>query len=258
MLAKSNRTSEETTIMKTVDVLLDYLHTDYKGTIAKVANLTAHGEITFDTLFALFIPRTVVVTDCPTTGEPCALQIISATKVNTGGNLPVYELLCESVDAFDDMSEGGSWGAYSASRFNPTAATSANIGAIPSVCSGILGAYPVPPRNPADAGVPQAARKPFGRVQSRIFVSHFKGTVNISSLDVYPIIYHPDAGRLKMSLIARGKKWLELRGIHHMQYDGPAGYTLSCGGSKSTIKYSVGDLMRHISDSESLMNTACR
>lgn len=242
--------------MKTVDVLLEYLHTDYKGTIAKFNNLTAHGEITFDTLFALFVPRTVVVTNCPTTGEPCALQIVSTTKVNTGVNL--YELLCESVDAFDDVSEGGSWGAYSASRFNPTAATSIHIGAIPSAYSVIPGAYPGLPGNPADAGISQAARKPFGRVQSRIFVSHFKGTVNISSLDVYPIIYHPDAGRLKMSLIARGKKWLELRGIHHMQYDGPAGYTLSCGGSKSTIKYSVGDLMRHISDSESLMNTACR
>ncbi|EIW53171.1 P-loop containing nucleoside triphosphate hydrolase protein [Trametes versicolor FP-101664 SS1] len=228
--AKSNRTSEETTVMKTVDVLIDYLRTDYKGTIAKVANLTAHGEITFDTLFALFVPRSIVVSECPTTGEPRAFQIVSASKIKSTIVGGMYDLICESVDAFDDANESGSYGAYGAASFNPAAGP--NGGFMPYI--------PTPPgMNPEDAEMQRAAGKSFGRVQNRIFVSHFKGTMKISSLDVYPIIYHPDAGRLEMSLIARGKKWLELRGIHHMQYDGPAGYTLSMGGTKSTIKYRV-------------------
>lgn len=223
--------------MKTVNILIDYLRTDYKGTIAKIANLTAHGEITFDTLFALFVPRTVVVTECPTTGEPRAFQIVSATQIKTTIAGGVYDLICESVDAFDDESESGSCGAYGAASFNPGA----------SPIGGYVPYMPSPPgMNSQDMDMQRAAGKPYGRVQSRIFVSSFKGTVKISSLDVYPIAYHPDAGRLEMSLIARGRKWLELRGIHHMQYDGPAGYTFSVGGSKSKIKYRVGVLVDSI------------
>ena len=59
-------------MLKTVDVLVDYLRKDYSATLAKVANLTAHGEITFDTLFAIFVPHTTVVADCPVTGAGSA------------------------------------------------------------------------------------------------------------------------------------------------------------------------------------------
>ena len=63
---------------------IELLRRDYAATLAKVASLTAHGEITFDTLFALFVPRTIVLADCPVTGEPRAFELVSATRFKNG------------------------------------------------------------------------------------------------------------------------------------------------------------------------------
>ncbi|KAI0672088.1 P-loop containing nucleoside triphosphate hydrolase protein [Trametes maxima] len=229
---KSNRSVEQTNLLKTVDILIDYLRKDYKATIAKVDSLTAHGEITYDTLFALFVPRTVVVTECPITGEPRAFQLVSATQIKTTFS-SVYDLICESVDAFEDSaSTAGARGTYGISSFIPAGTTPGSP-------------FPYIPPSPqmgatgTDTDIRRASGKLYGRVQSRIFLPHFKGTVPINSLDVYPIKYHPEAGRIEMSLIERGKKWMSLRGIHHMQYDGPAAYTVSFSGCKNTIKHNV-------------------
>ena len=236
--AKRDLTTEQSYVMKSVTVLLEYLRKDYSATLSKVANLTAHGEITFDTLFAVFVPRTTVVTECPITGEPRAFQLVSATKIQTlsGG---VYDLICESIDAVDETDASGSTGAYGAGAFNP-----AQPVYTPSPY------MPPPPPMPGmvDAGIKQASGKTYGRVQSRMFLPYFKGTVKINSLDVYPLKYHPNAVHLEMSLIARGKKWVSLRGVHHMQYSGRATYTISAaGGCKTSINYNVG-LSRILTD----------
>ncbi|RDX52360.1 P-loop containing nucleoside triphosphate hydrolase protein [Lentinus brumalis] len=228
--AKRDLTTEESHVIQSVTVLVDYLRKDYSATLSKVANLTAHGEITFDTLFAVFVPRTTVITECPITGEPRAFQLVSATKIQTlsGG---VYDLICESIDAVDETDSSGSMGAYGAGTFNPAQAVYAPSPYMP----------PPPPLPGAmDAGIKQASGKTYGRVQSRMFLAHFKGTVKINSLDVYPIDYHTNAGQLEMSLVARGKKWVSLRGVHHMQYAGQATFTIAAvGGCKRSINYNV-------------------
>jgi hypothetical protein len=61
-----------------------------------------------------------------------------------------------------------------------------------------------------------------GRVQTTILIKYFKGTTNIQSLDAYPLKYHPDEGKLRETLLQRGKKWVALIGVHHKQYDGVA------------------------------------
>ncbi|KAI0752500.1 P-loop containing nucleoside triphosphate hydrolase protein [Daedaleopsis nitida] len=224
--AKRGRSTEDNYVLKTVTVLIEYLRKDYSTTLAKVANLTEHGEITFDTLFAIFVPRTTVITECPVTGEHRAFQLVSATKIHTlsGG---VYDLICESVDAVDDVDSSTS--AYGAGAFNPAAPVLASTPYMPPPLPGMV-----------DAGLKQASGKTYGRVQSRMFVSFFKGTVKINSLDVYPIEYHPNAGQLEMALLARGRKWVSLRGIHHMQYNGSATFTLSAvPGCKKSIRYNV-------------------
>lgn len=60
------------------------------------------------------------------------------------------------------------------------------------------------------------------RVQTTVFITPVKGTVKIDTLDAYPLKFHPDEKGLKEELLRRGKKWISLIGIHHMQYDGVA------------------------------------
>ncbi|KAI0767681.1 hypothetical protein C8Q74DRAFT_1370418 [Fomes fomentarius] len=206
--AKHDRSTEETYVLRTVSILIDYLRKDYSATLAKVANLTKHGEITFDTLFAIFLG--------------------SATKIQTlsGG---AYDLICESVDAIDDADSSGTSGAYGAGAFNPAAPIMPMSPYLPPPISGSV-----------DVGLKQASGQTYGRVQSRMFVPFFKGTVKINTLDIYPIEYHHNPGQLEMALMARGRKWVSLRGIHHKQYHGPATYSLSgIGGSKKAIKYNI-------------------
>ncbi|OBZ76351.1 ATPase family AAA domain-containing protein 3B [Grifola frondosa] len=225
---KKDRTSEENHILITIDVLLDYLRKDYRTTLAKIANLTSHGEITFDILYAILVPRTVLITECPITGEPRALQLISASKISTMTGA-VYEILCESIDAVDGNVPQG--GAHSAD---------ANAGRLNHMRAEIARR-----RGQASAGNTNAALssigrgKTFGRVQSRIYLSSFKGTVKISSLDAYPIKYHPCEEQMKASLIARGRKWISLKGIHHMHYNGTSAFVLSVNGRRKVIRYNV-------------------
>ncbi|KAI8996656.1 P-loop containing nucleoside triphosphate hydrolase protein [Trametes punicea] len=219
------RTNEETNVLRTVEVLISYLRKEYKATLAKVATLTSHGEISFDTLFAIFVPRTIVIADCPMTGEPCAFQLVSITRMPTTGK-PVYDLICESVDLLDDESGLRPGGAYGAASLNLT-------GILPMAVSYVSNAEDVA------VEVQRAMGKSYGRIQTRIVIGHFSGTVKISSLDVYPLEYHPDAARLRSLLVERGRKWLSLRGIHHMQYDGVAVYALAHNGRKIPSKHDV-------------------
>lgn len=245
--AKDDRPTEETYVLRTVSTLIDYLRKDYSATLAKVANLTKHGEITFDTLFAIFVPRSIVLTECPVTGEPRAFQLVSATKIQTlsGG---AYDLICESVDAIDDADSSGTSGAYGAGAFNPAAPI---MPMSPYLPPPILGSV--------DVGLKQANGQTYGRVQSRMFVPFFKGTVRINTLDIYPIEYHHNPGQLEMALMARGRKWVSLRGIHHKQYHGPATYSLSgVGGSKKAIKYNVRNNCSCCADDDDPRSRSCR
>ena len=219
----TNRTIEQGYVLQTVTVLIDYLRRDYAATLAQVANLTAHGEITFDTLFAILIPRTIVVADCPITNEPRAFQLVSA---NPSATYRAIEIVCESIDTIDDASPSSS--GYGVGAFKPAAPPT------------LYYASPSSTMEPADAGIRSASGKIYGRVQHKMYLPYFKGTAAISSLDVYPIAYHPKAAYLEKALIERGKKWVGLRGIHHMQYSGAASYTLGVRGQqKQTVRYNV-------------------
>ncbi|OCH86746.1 P-loop containing nucleoside triphosphate hydrolase protein [Obba rivulosa] len=205
LLSKRDRSAEEEHVLSTVGVLISYIRTDYRGTVARVANLTSHGEITFDLLHAIFVPRTVVVTECPTTGEPRALQLVSANRVQTMSGA-FYDIICESVDAVDA---------------NDSSYDYNNVGSV-------------------DSEVQKAgAGKAYGKVQSRMIIPSFKGTMKISALDVFPLKYHPAEAELRKVLLARGKKWLSLRGIHHMQYKATAVQQVLVGSCKKLVRYNI-------------------
>lgn len=201
---------------KAVGALTSYMRTVHGSTLTQITDLTSRGEITFDTLFAIFIPGTIVIAKCADTGERCAYELKSSTKVSTP-SADVYDLVCESVDVADDTAH------CACCRARGSASTS-------SSCS--IGAHS------AQSSAPSGSTR-LRRVQRRMLVPHFRGAVQICSLVVYPLTYHRDAGRLEASLAERGKKWLALQGIRHVQYSGPAVCTVSVGGCKTSVKYDV-------------------
>lgn len=191
-------------MMSSVGTLIEYLHKDYRTTIASIARLTSHGEITFELLYAVLVPRSLLLTSCPITGEPRAVQLVSATKVVTETGRAFYDVLCESLDADDEE-------------------------------------YVDSHAHSADAELRKAgAGRRFGRVSHRIIIPGFQGTLKINELDTYPIKYHVNEAELRKALIARGRKWAAYQGVHHVQYKGTAAFcTGGNGGCKRVVKYNV-------------------
>ncbi|KAH9931585.1 P-loop containing nucleoside triphosphate hydrolase protein [Fomitopsis serialis] len=93
----TDRLSDEDNVLRSLEVLLDYLRTDFQATISQISNLLAHEEISSDLLYAILIPGTLLVTTDPSTGEPCVLQLKSFAKGTTS-----YTLNGEGLDVIDD------------------------------------------------------------------------------------------------------------------------------------------------------------
>ena len=58
----------------------------------------------------------------------------------------------------------------------------------------------------------------FGWVEEKFSISQFKGKLKITSLPIYPLIYHSDREKVREDMIRRGRKFESLRGIHYMRY----------------------------------------
>jgi len=93
LAAKEVPNEEEQNLLRTVNVLINYFQTDYAGTIASIDNFKTHGEITFDLLWSVFLPRQIVLRKNPLSGDLEALRLI-ATKGSDLG----HSLTLEGVD----------------------------------------------------------------------------------------------------------------------------------------------------------------
>jgi hypothetical protein len=88
-----------------------------------------------------------------------------------------------------------------------------------------------------------------GRVLHSILLKHFKGTIKMEELDAYPLKYHSDPGRLKKSILERGRKWASLAGVHHKQFDGMAAFRRPTEGG-----YGPEKLVRHAVNSRVIVD----
>ncbi|KAI0324101.1 hypothetical protein GY45DRAFT_1375826 [Cubamyces sp. BRFM 1775] len=198
---------EQAQTLKAVNALISHLRNEHHTTLARLDAVAFKREVAFDLLPAILVPRTVVISRCTTTGEWRAFRLRSARMVRTAST-DVLDLTCESIDVADDSSH--------------------------CECCSVYGS-PVPAPGTHTWGTEGV----YGRVKSRFLIPQFSGTANIDSLQVFPIRFHPDVARLEASLIARGKRWLSLQRVHHMQYDGPATRTLSVDGYKTVVRCDV-------------------
>ncbi|KIJ53579.1 hypothetical protein M422DRAFT_241814 [Sphaerobolus stellatus SS14] len=101
LASKAKPTGEDRNIVATLDVFIDYFHTDYRATLARIQNLTSHGEITFDLLYAVLVPRSIVLSRNPLTGELQAFQLTSASLVKQVIGPSFYDVLLEGIDVDD-------------------------------------------------------------------------------------------------------------------------------------------------------------
>ncbi|KAI9814408.1 MAG: hypothetical protein M1827_003264 [Pycnora praestabilis] len=62
----------------------------------------------------------------------------------------------------------------------------------------------------------------FGKSTENLKIYQFEGTRDITSLNVYPLKYHPQESKIKHQLIERGNRFFALQGRHHMNYKGMA------------------------------------
>ncbi|KAF8882735.1 P-loop containing nucleoside triphosphate hydrolase protein [Gymnopilus junonius] len=98
--AKKGRTEQEKNMLISVNLLNSTIASDYRLTLATIERLTAHGEITFDLLYAILVPRSLMVTKCAITGLPRLFELTSWIRTAVEGK-PVYQLTLQSVDLVD-------------------------------------------------------------------------------------------------------------------------------------------------------------
>lgn len=140
-------------------LLYDVLHRELRDTMAEIADLIAHGVITYPLLWALFEPgtRVVAVQD----GQPDRFFIVSNYAYN------------HEKDFFDMAATFVDW---EGSRFAYT--------------------------------------------KTRMAIGLFGGTKTITDLRVMPAALYPLRQEAEASAIARGRRFVELRGYHYVAYQG--------------------------------------
>ncbi|KAK7030336.1 hypothetical protein VNI00_014193 [Paramarasmius palmivorus] len=179
------RTAVQKHVLSSVSFLLSFLHADYQTTIRLIKQHKAHRETTFDHLYALLVPHSLLVARCSITGQPRVFELMSWTRAMVGNSLN-YQLMCESVDLVDNQ------------------------------VSGTVGV---------------------SRVQANFLIKFFWGTIPVEELDVYPLKYHADPEGVRECVVKRGKKWVDLIGIHHKEFDGIAAFKKNmCGTLRHVVK----------------------
>ncbi|PIL28926.1 hypothetical protein GSI_08973 [Ganoderma sinense ZZ0214-1] len=182
--SRTDRTEDDDCVLKSLGVLLAHMRNHYKETLARVATLVKNHEITFDLLYTILLPGTVIIQRCPVTREAQALKLLTAS-LRFSGVQKYWSLRCEYLQYVTsedrDTEQNTGWGDNTA----------------------------------------QPAR--FGMLGAHAHIYEFDGVEKINTLSAYPMEFHPDPAALKVMLIERARKWVSLCGMHHMHYWGNAG-----------------------------------
>jgi hypothetical protein len=147
-------------------LLCEYIEADYQPVTKRLYPLLQHNEITFDLLWALFLPNTILYTLCPGSNEPrCVMLNWGAEKRDHQRGETFFSLDCHYVD-YDGKS--------------------------------------------------------FGEAKAILELPEFFGSRPIDSLPVFPLAYHEDKETVNEKLVARGRKFGALSGMHYRFYKGLA------------------------------------
>lgn len=183
--------------------LVGWLATEYADTLDSLASLIAHDEITFDLMWALYIPRkTILYMTCPTTGEPRAVRLAYVEKYQKselGGPSGVPVSFDPGLAAVLDTAGQNDYAKFFWRLSVEYLETDVSA---------------------------KEARFGYAHLFGVIDVPGFSGTKKIKSLGVYPMPYYAGPGgpeALRTSLVERGRRWSAIAGgVHHLYYKGIA------------------------------------
>lgn len=168
------------TKLQHLKVLLKYLYRDYSETKKQLDSLLRNGLITFDLLWAIFKPKSLIyATTYGNADEPRAFT-------------------AECIERHMNLNKGEYY--Y------------------------IEGKYL------------EFDGKSFGYATAGEEIAAFRGSRKITSLTCYPLVYRKDEAQLRQKLIERGKKFVQLSGVHYKSYSGMAYLK---GKRQSVIKFNV-------------------
>ncbi|KAG5349826.1 hypothetical protein C0989_001714 [Termitomyces sp. Mn162] len=97
LVSKNLKAERDIHMISSVNLLLSSISSDYRTTLSTINRLTSHGEITFELLYALLVPRTLFVATCAITGNTRLFKLVSATRTTIDG-MAGYQIQCESYD----------------------------------------------------------------------------------------------------------------------------------------------------------------
>lgn len=97
---KPAQTSVDGYVLASVNLLLNTLTSDYANTISTINRLKSHSEITWDLIYAILVPQSIIVTRCAVTGAPRLFKLESAVQTSVDGK-SCYQLNCTSMDLVD-------------------------------------------------------------------------------------------------------------------------------------------------------------
>ena len=214
--------------------LLCWLRENYQNTLASLKELLAHNEITFDLLYGILIPNTVLVARDGATGELRALRLISFSH-----NSEEYVLNCEGLEAADARKDatashgrGDRYGDGDSDEDDDYSDEEDYSMDENEDDEGF-------DEDRTKQGAPQrAAQRAFGMSSRSIRLRAFDGTQKINKLSVFPMKYHSNPSHLRADLIKRGRKWASLCGVYHVYYNGLGGRQ----GCNGYVKYNVSSI----------------
>lgn len=159
-------------------MLIEYIQTDYADIQKRLFPLLANSEVTFDLLWALFLPNSLLFTVDPGSGEDRVIKLDWAELRVTCNQGRFFHLDCRYVD-YDG--------------------------------------------------------KAFGEANCALEIPEFRGVRKIDQLGVYPLQYHVNEESVRSKLVERGKKFVELKGMHYRMYRGVAFFKRKKGFVKVNI-----------------------
>lgn len=97
-LEDSTPSCDNQTTTDHLSFLIQFLENEYASTLTKIHALLSNHEVTFDLLWSVFLPRSILFTTCQTTSEPRAVRLLEIDQPSDRHSEPYWRLLCEYVN----------------------------------------------------------------------------------------------------------------------------------------------------------------
>lgn len=161
----SDDVGQDAAELKHLSLLADFIKSKYASTTDHLIPLLENSEITYELLWALFKPNTIVYTTCLDTEKSLCIRFDMGEEKTTATGIIYFHLECRYLDS--------------------------------------------------DGAV-------FGEVSAALGIAKFAGVKRIVTLAAFPFGYHPRRREMKTNLVQRGRRFVSLLGVHHLQYYGNA------------------------------------